>query len=111
MSAYQRRKGHDWEREVASMLREAMPGARIRRGDQGAGGTGRPDVEAPHLHVECKCGPKPNARAAVKQAIADAEKGLWRVAVIRDDHDLRWAAMPLEDLLDLLAENWEQSNG
>lgn len=107
MSAYQRRKGHDWEREVARLFREAMPGAEVRRGLQYRDGSECPDVTAPGWHIECKRGRKPSLRLALKQAIGDAQKGLWRCAVVKDDREEPLAIMPLDDLLDLVHEHWE----
>ena len=54
MGAQQRRKGHDYERRIASQLREDHPdiAGSIRRGQQGAGAI-EPDVLFPGLWIEC----------------------------------------------------------
>ena len=67
-----RRRGHDWERRVATMLREAVPrqAEKIRRGQQGDGAAW-PDVIAPGLWVECKRGAKAPIRPALRQAMDD----------------------------------------
>ena len=86
MGKLSRRKGHAFEREIAAELRalgfEAKRGLSQSRG----GGAEEADVVgAPGYHIECKRGKKPNLRAALLQAIDDADRGQVPVAVIKDD--------------------------
>lgn len=56
MAKNSRRIGHDWEREVADMLRDVYPPEQVRRGRQGEGAV-EPDVVVPDaLWPECKKG-------------------------------------------------------
>ena len=106
MSAYQRRKGHNYEREVAAQLREIFPGA--RRGLQYQDGAGVSDVvNCGPFHLECKRGAKPNPRAALAQAINDAAEGMVPLCVIKDDRCEPFAVMRWADLLDFIAE-WRE---
>lgn len=106
MGASQRRKGHNFERRVVRQLREAMPGADIRRGLQYRDGAECPDVVCPVFHVECKKGRKPNARAALVQAEADCGKGRIPLAVIGDDRQPPFVVLRLADWLDFVREWW-----
>ena len=114
MGKSQRTKGAAFERAVATMLREAMPGADVKRGWQTRKGDDDPDVLAPGLSIECKHRIRPNVRAALLQGMANANAGTWAVAVCR------WSgarapgativAMDADDWLDLLREWWELKN-
>lgn len=103
-----RRKGHNFERELVHMFREAMPGAEVKRGFQTRDGGEAADVECPHFWVEAKRGKKPNVRGALKQANEAAPKGRVPVAVIRDDRAQAFVAISLEDFLDFVNEWWER---
>lgn len=70
MGSYQRRKGHNYEREVARKLRELLPDADVRRGRQTRRGDDEADVEGTPFWIECKVGAAPNVWAALKQADA-----------------------------------------
>ena len=61
-----RTKGHNWEREVAKILREIWPDA--QRQLQYRSGSDAGDVMAGPLWVECKRGKKTNIKAALRQA-------------------------------------------
>lgn len=86
MSAYQRRKGHNFERAVATKLREAFPNATVRRSDQGYGAH-EPDVVvqgaglADHVWWECNTGFSPQPLAKLEQAEFDAVAASVRVGV------------------------------
>ena len=84
-----------------------MPGNRFRRGLQYDSADQCPDVDAPPFHVEAKRGKKPNPRAAVAQAVADAAPGRIPVAVLRDDRAEPFVVLLLEDFLELVREWWE----
>jgi hypothetical protein len=92
-----RNKGIVWEREVARRLRDIYPEA--KRGAQSRTGRDAPDVVGLPWHVECKCGVKPNPRAALDQATRDS-RGLPVVVAIHDDaprpgtRAREWVAMP-----------------
>ena len=67
-----RRKGHDYERDVAALWKQAgWPDA--RRGYQARDGADAPDVAgcAPYW-IECKRGKATSPRAALRQATAAA---------------------------------------
>lgn len=105
----QRRKGKAWEQEVARQLRAALPGCNARRGWQArGGGKEAPDVVIDGLpvHLECKRGRKPNARAALAQAERDAADGTLPVAVVRDDRCEAFAVLRWDALLALLSLAW-----
>jgi len=114
MSAMQRRKGAAWEREVATMLRDAMPGCDAKRGlGQARSAHEVADVDVPGFWVECKRGAQPNVRAALRQA-KEAREASGRalthhaVAIVRDDRQDAFVAMPLGDFLELVREWWER---
>ena len=78
-----RRKGHDWEREVARLYTQATgrQHARVltesREGNVG-------DVRGPSpLVTQCKVGAAPNAWKALREAIEAAGPGEHPVAVLR----------------------------
>ena len=103
-----RRKGAAFERELARQFREAMPDAGIRRGLQCRTGEEAPDVEVPCFWVEAKHHHRTNARAAMRQALANCPPGRWPVAVCKDDRAEPLVTMQLEDFLELLREWWAQ---
>ena len=108
MGVLSRRKGAGYERELVHRFREAMPGADIKRGLQYRDGAEVPDVDCPVFHVEAKRGKKPNVRAALAQADRDCRQGKIPVAVIRDDRQEAFVALPLNDFLDFVKEWWER---
>jgi Holliday junction resolvase len=107
-----RRKGHNFEREVATEFR-LVYGPDVRRGLQYQDGTGVPDVVGTRFHIECKRGKKTNIKAAMEQAIADGWTYAKRLGdhtpktplvITKDDNEESLATMRLEDLLTLLKE-------
>lgn len=74
-----RRKGHNFERLIATAFREAWPLATVRRGQQGDGAH-EPDVvidgDAPltirRLWIECQCANNPTPVLKLQQAERDA---------------------------------------
>lgn len=65
--ASSRRKGHDFERKMAILLRDLYPNA--ARGDQTRFGTSQaPDVDGTPYFIECKKGKRTNIKAAYSQA-------------------------------------------
>jgi Holliday junction resolvase len=104
MAKMQRDKGHNFEREVARQLREALPGAHVVRGQQGFGGSNAPDVAvdgangSPWLHIECKRGKRCSIMAAIRQAVADSDgTGRVPIAVVREDRRVAVAVMRWDD--------------
>ncbi len=101
MSASQRRKGHDFERQVARDLTAA--GVNASRGLQSQGEV-VPDVIAPALWIECKRGIQPSPRAALRQAEAAAHSGRIPVAIIRDDRERAFVAMRYDDWVEMYTQ-------
>ncbi len=106
-----RRKGHDWERDVARQMRDIF-GDRVKRGWQVREGTDAPDVDGTPFWIECKKGKKTNIRAALLQAqdaaghLHGAGDNRPPLAVCKDDGMRATATMYLDDFLDLVKE-WE----
>lgn len=87
---------------------EVFGAERVHRGLQYRDGKECADVVTPALHVECKRGIRTNPRAALAQATQDCVgKGLWPVAVCKDDREEPFVTMHLEDFLELLGEWWK----
>lgn len=109
MPKYQRDKGHRWEREVAAMFRDALPGCEAKRGMQTRGGAAEaPDVDVPGVfYIECKVGKKPPVRRALCTAVENCPKGRHPIAIIKEDRRTPYAVIPLCDLLDILGEWWQ----
>lgn len=89
--ASRRRKGHDWEREVAALFRSVgYPEA--RRGWQARSGTDDPDiVGVPGYWIECRCRDYINIPAALRKALTDrkatdASKRGWIAVVAKRTH-------------------------
>lgn len=112
-----RQKGIDYERELVRRLKER--GFTAERGLQMRGGGCIADVTVylagdPWLHVEAKKGKRPNAKAALGQAIRDAAPGVIPVAVTCEDaksvggYRTEMVTMRLSDWIDLvfLARAW-----
>jgi hypothetical protein len=106
---HSRRKGIRWELEVVHLLETVFGLGKVRRGLQYRSGAECADVIAPALFVECKRAIRTNPRAALAQAIeASAGKGLWPVAVCKDDRSEAFITMRLTDFIDLLKEWWSR---
>ena len=91
-----RTKGHNFERVVASDLKQIFPEA--KRGLAQARGNGRecPDVDGTPFHVECKRGKRVSIRAALAQARA-ATDGRPLLIVVREDIDPKERARTAQD--------------
>lgn len=100
-----RRKGHQFERDMASLFTETLD-FHCKRGLQSRDGAEAPDVIVPGLHIECKKGLKTNIRAALKQAREASRDGNKPVAICQDDRQEATVTMFLEDFMDLLKEKW-----
>lgn len=110
MTALSRRKGAQFERDVAKLFAEAMPGADIKRNFQYHEGKGG-DVTCPVFHIECKRQKKANVRAALAQAERDCVKGKVPVAVVKDDRKDPFVVMDLGDFLEFVGEWWQRGVG
>jgi len=105
MSKMQRRKGADFERDVARDLRKLLGDESVRRGCQARDGCDAPDVICKYLWVECKHQIKPNIAAAVRQMVAAClNPTLWRVAITKANGEKPLVTMPYEDFLDMFKE-------
>ena len=100
-----RRKGLDFERAIVRRLACIFGDGKVRRGLQYQDGADCADVICPGFWIECKRGRMTNPRAALRQAMADsAGKGMWPVAVTKDDGDRIHVTMLFDDFADFLAE-------
>ena len=105
--AASRRKGIEWEREVVRRFAEVFGADRVRRGFQYRDGLEIPDVVAPVFAIECKRGKRTDPRAALRQAVeSSVGKGLWPLAVCKDDKATAIVALHLDDFLELVREWW-----
>lgn len=95
-----RRKGHQFERDVANMFRDHF-GDEVKRGWQAARGDAEPDVVVPGLWIECKRGKRTNVKAALRQAIEDSDGRGMPVAICKDDQEEATATLRLEDFVAL----------
>lgn len=104
--ASSRRKGIAYERVVARELRDVF-GDDVRRGMQFRDGAEAPDVIAPCFWIECKRGKRTNSIAALKQANEASDgKGLWPIAICKNDNEPATVTMSFEDFLELVREWW-----
>jgi hypothetical protein len=109
MGARSRRKGARWERDLVHIFAEVFGTENVRRGLQFRDGADAADVITPAFWVEAKVGKLTNPRAALRQATeASTGKGLWPIAVCKDDRDDPFVAIALDDFLDVLKEWWAQ---
>ena len=106
-----RRKGHDFEREVAALFRELWPEA--KRGLQSRGGTAEaPDVDGTPFWIESKRGKRTDIKAALEQAYVACHKPTEAgtvvvdtrppLAITKDDRRRAMATMYLDDFMELL---------
>lgn len=68
------------------------------------------DVSVPGFWVECKVGKAPPLRPALEQAIVAMgdRKGMWPVAVVKEDRYPATVTMRMDDFLELVGEWWER---
>ena len=89
---------------MATLMRELFPDHDIKRGWQSAG-AGDSDVVCPHLWVECKSHKQTNPRAALKQAIDEAEAAgstKLPVAFCKDTGKRAFVVMRVDDWVSLV---------
>ena len=102
-----RRKGHDFERTLVQQFAKVFGEDKVRRGFQYRDGSDAPDVETPVFWVEAKRGQRTHAKGALAQAReASVGKGLWPIAVCKDDREPATVTLALDDFLDLVGEWW-----
>jgi len=101
-----RRKGHNFEREIAQRFAAIYPGYDVRRGLQYRDGADCPDVLTPYWWIECKRGRKPNWRGAWAQAqeASCKQNELKPIAICKDDCAEPVAILALDVLMDMLGE-------
>ena len=108
MGKFSRDKGARFERELARIFRDALPGCDAKRGFQTRGGAAEmPDVTAGCFAIEAKAGKKPPVRAALKTAVDNCPKGLYPLAVIKEDRKPPFVVLPLDDFLEIAGEWWK----
>ena len=98
-----RTKGAAFERELAKYFTENTKlTAKRGIGQTRSGGAEVSDVDMPRLHIEAKRHKRCNIKAALKQAIDDANiNGKIPVAITRDDRADILVTMRLDDWIDL----------
>ena len=99
-------KGKVWERKLAKMFREVMPGADVKRGYQYRSGEDFADVEMPVFWCEAKHHNRTNIKAALRQADEAAPQGRVPLACCKDDNQRPIAAMYLDDFLEFIEQWW-----
>lgn len=113
MSKLSRTKGAAWEREVAKLFNEAMPGADAKRGlSQARNGAEVADVDIPWFWVEAKHRRAVTAQGALRQAL-EASKGSGKVpvAVLKLHRQEPFVALYLPDFLALVNKLWTTGPG
>lgn len=96
-----RRKGHQFEREVAIAFRKIFPDARRHLEYQDAEANGVDLVETGHFKIQCKRGRKYASITAIEEIECDAWLGDIPVLVTQGDDKPPVVVMPLEDFLRL----------
>jgi len=106
MGKLSRRKGANFEREIARMFADAMPGSGARRGIQYRDGRDEADVVVPAFWIECKRGKVAPIRSALTQAQEAAPQDKAPVVVWRDDRQPPRVTMALDDFLEIVSAWW-----
>lgn len=105
MAVNSRRKGAEFERTLAKMLRNL--GYEARRGQQFSGANGDADVVGlPHIHIEAKAVEKLNIYNAMAQAKHDAREGELPAVFHKKNRCKVLVTMELEDWIEIYRE-WE----
>lgn len=105
MAVNSRRKGAEFERTLAKMLRDL--GYDARRGQQYSGANGDADVVGlPHIHIEAKAVEKLNLYNAMAQAKHDARDGELPAVFHKKNRCKVLVTMELEDWITIYRE-WE----
>lgn len=99
---FSRRKGHQFEREVAILFRKIFPGARRQLEYHTADCNGVDISGTGHYRVQCKRGRKYASFTAIKEVTADEFMGQVPVLVTQGDNERILVALPLEEFLRLI---------
>ncbi len=116
MPSPEKEKGKRFERVVKGDIAEFMPGEKVRRGLQSANSAEVevvPDVICPLFWIECKHRKVPDVRAALRQAIEDAQlagSDKIPVAIVKKDRESPTVTMPYEDWLEMARIYYECSS-
>lgn len=102
-----RRKGHQFEREVAIALRVVYPNARRHLEYQDAEANGVDLVETGPYRIQCKRFKSYAPISAIREVTADPLFGEIPVLVTAGDNEPPIAALPLEDFIRLLRASRE----
>ncbi len=94
-----------WHKQVANLLRDAMPLSNGSESSQHTdGGLG---VDVPVFQLATRVGQLPNVRNALREAQRDVPEDRLPLAVVRDEgHQMTFVAMPLDAFLLLVAGWW-----
>ena len=105
MAVNSRRKGAEFERKLASMLRDL--GYECRRGQQYSGANGDADVVGlPGIHIEAKAVERLNLYDAMAQAKRDSREGELPAVFHKKNRCKVLVTMELEDWMQIYRE-WE----
>lgn len=113
MGKAERRKGHDFERELARILKEET-GLPFKRGFQTrAGGGEQADVlcEGLPYHFECKVGKRPPFKRALEQAERDCSEEAIPLAVVKVDREEPIVLMRMKDFLPMFSTYLDWGKG
>ena len=113
MGLMSRRKGKAHERDVANRFKRVVPEAKRGISQARGGGKESPDVEIPHLHIECKHRKQVSLYATMKQARQDCRGDKKPAGVVRLNRQPDLPVMYLEDFIDLFGEflRWREGVG
>ena len=107
MPVNSRRKGAEFERTLAKMLRNY--GYECRRGQQFCGANGDADVVGlPGIHIEAKAVERLNLYDAMAQAKADAREGELPAVFHKKNRCKVLVTMEIDDFMEIYRE-WECS--
>ena len=107
MAVNSRRKGAEFERTLAKMLRNY--GYECRRGQQFSGANGDADVVGlPGIHIEAKAVERLNLYDAMAQAKADAREGELPAVFHKRNRCKVLVTMEIDDFMEIYRE-WECS--
>ena len=113
MSAYERNKGHTYERALAKRLRDLFPDS--RRGLQFQNrfaSQDQPDVIAGPFAIECKNTKKINIRSAMDQAVRAATPGQYPILAGKLGRGIEGelVVMQMTDWIEIVTEWWRMKN-
>ena len=84
-----RRKGAQFERDLAKLIKENTSlDAKRGLGQTRSGGEEVSDIDVEHIHIEAKRHKRSNIKAALRQAISDSKvNGKIPIAITKDDRE------------------------